>query len=168
MSIPDNSNTTTLWHTHTHLHATWVPLLQTRKHTQRLPQQHTVHLLSNISSLRIWLWMSQMSNCEVTFHSADNQGHILGVWAKKGFMVHSEARKAFPPVILVRLLKALWKWCGLSVKEVNAEIETLDHRRKHNTAFILPTAVRAFRTSPSQQIKPLNLVLYTHKTVEDK
>lgn len=37
-------------------------------------------------------------------------------------------------MILVRLLKPLWKWCGLSVKEVNVEIETLDHRRKaqHN------------------------------------
>lgn len=26
--------------------------------------------------------------------------------------------------------QTLRKWCGLSVKEVNAEIETMDHRRK--------------------------------------
>lgn len=94
--------------------------------------------------------MSQMSDSEVELHSADNQGGLLGVWEEEGFMMHSHTlKKAFLPVILVRLLKALWKWCGLSVKEVNAEIETLDHRRKHNTAFIPPTAASAFRTSAS-------------------
>lgn len=28
--------------------------------------------------------------------------------------------------------QSLWKGCGLSVREVNAEIETQDHRRKHH------------------------------------
>lgn len=42
--------------------------------------------------------------------------------------------------------QSLWKWCGLSVREVNAEIETLDHRRKNITKLQFPlTSVLTFR-----------------------
>lgn len=50
---------------------------------------------------------------------------------EEGFMVHTRThahtKKTFLPVILVRLYESD---VVSSVKEVNAEIETLDHRKK--------------------------------------
>lgn len=31
--------------------------------------------------------------------------------------------------------KTLWKWCGLSVREVTAKIETLDTEQKQQTSI---------------------------------
>lgn len=112
--------------------------------------------------------MSQAPDCEVRQKrkkemspSTESGGLTRCLRGKRIHGSHTHAhtkRKTFPPVILVRHLKPLWKWCGLSVKEVNAEIETLDHRKKkHNKSFIPSTAASDVRTPRAWRIPLFSL-----------
>lgn len=139
MSITDNSNSATVWHkcTHPHTHAGTHTHAHTRARTQCTVSTTTVHCTCAWSNI-----FTSYHNLVLNETKVFSQQRIGGtdemfergkdLWFTHTH-THTHSEKTFLPVILVVVLKPLWKWCGLSVKEVNAEIETLDYRRK-NTA----------------------------------
>lgn len=87
----------------------------------------------HLNESNVWLWYNVKQNFAP--HIIIGTDEMFEGGEKDFWFTHthaqSEKQKNIPVLDFGQtFLKPLWKWCGLGVKEVNAQIETLDHRWK--------------------------------------